>query len=291
MSGSWLEASLGGIADGLATQLTTRKGSAFRVIGESATRAYAAALLVALRTDLQTGTHEAIRDAVLTLVEELSPKGLKFSDLRLFANGLRTLVLAAFDTTSGPEASQRQIEAWFFELMTLCSVRYLAQQEANIQERAEKLEVTRLESQLGELKAAFEEKTRLLEVIRQASTPIAPVVNGILVVPLVGFFDAFRAEVLTEKLLQEVARAGTAVVILDISGVPVFDTNAAALTIRLAQALRLLGAEMILVGVSPRVARTIVELGIDFAGLRTRSTLQDGLSLALQARRLKITSI
>lgn len=127
--------------------------------------------------------------------------------------------------------------------------------------------------------------------IRQASTPIAPVVRGILVVPLVGVFDAFRAEVLTEKLLEEVARVHARSVILDISGVPMFDTESAQLIIRLARTVRLLGTEIILVGMSPGNARTIVDLGIDLVGLRTLGTLQDGLAQALVLQRLQIVAL
>lgn len=168
---------------------------------------------------------------------------------------------------------------------------FMSQREESLQERAAQLEVRQMESQLSELKAAFEEKTQLLELIRQASTPIAPVVDGILVVPLVGVFDAFRAEILTEKLLQSVTSARARVVILDITGVPVFDAEAAQLVIRLAQAVRLLGSEMILVGVSSEIARTIVELGVDLKGLKTLGTLQTGLAQALAVRRLKIVPL
>jgi rsbT co-antagonist protein RsbR len=116
-------------------------------------------------------------------------------------------------------------------------------------------------------------------------------VQGIHVVPLVGMFDAFRAELLTEKLLHEVARVHARAVILDISGVPVFDTEAAQLIIRLARAVRLLGTEVIVVGMSSENARTIVELGVDLSGLATLGTLQDGVAHALLRQRLEIAPV
>jgi anti-anti-sigma factor len=127
--------------------------------------------------------------------------------------------------------------------------------------------------------------------VRQTSTPIAPVVAGILVVPLIGVFDAFRAELLTERLLQAVGQARARVVILDISGVPVFDAEAAGLTLRLAGAVRLLGTELILVGVSPATAATIVDLDLDLRSVRALASLQDGLALALRLQRLRIAPL
>ena len=133
-------------------------------------------------------------------------------------------------------------------------------------------------------------RERLLELIRQASTPVTTVVSGILVVPLVGIFDRVRAEFLTERLLDEVGRVRARVAILDISGVPVFDTDAAQLIIRLANSVRLLGAKVILVGMSPGNAQTIVGLGIDLGEIITCRALQDGLRRALAFERMKIVA-
>jgi anti-anti-sigma factor len=167
----------------------------------------------------------------------------------------------------------------------------VVQREEVFQKEAARLEAQHLESQLDELRAAFAEKTALLEQLHQTSTPIAPVVEGILVVPLVGTVDAARTELLTERLLQAVTQARAQVVILDISGVPGFDAVAAALIVRLGQAVRLLGAELIVVGMAPATARTIVELGVELAGLRALGSLQDGLALALRLRRLTIAPL
>jgi anti-anti-sigma factor len=146
----------------------------------------------------------------------------------------------------------------------------------------------RLEGQLAELAAALDEKTQLLELIRQASTPIVPVVRGIVVVPLVGTLDAFRAELVTERLLHEVVRLKARTAILDVSGVPLFDTHAAQLILRLARSVRLLGTRVLLVGMSPETARTIVGLGVDLGAVESHATLQDGLARALSLQGLAI---
>lgn len=289
---AWLERSQAGLVDELSRRLPSRAGSIFRVVGEVVCRSLAEQAIEALRRDLQAGKREAVRELAQALLRELATKGLNFADLRFFAQTLRTIVHASAEASSEVEAEQRRrIDDWMFDLLLVSTMHFMSQREESLQERAAQLEVRQMESQLSELKAAFEEKTQLLELIRQASTPIAPVVDGILVVPLVGVFDAFRAEILTEKLLQSVTTARARVVILDITGVPVFDAEAAQLVIRLAQAVRLLGSEMMLVGVSSEIARTIVELGVDLKGLKTLGTLQTGLAQALAVRRLKIVPL
>jgi anti-anti-sigma factor len=270
-------------------RLFGRATSAFRRLGEDTCRTHVDAVVVALRADLASGKRDAVRAVMQTLADQLASTSLTFADLRFFALTLRDVVRNAVQ--SQPAEGRLQVEDWFFELVLVCSMNFAIQREELLQKRSVKLELQQLESQLGELKTALTEKTHLLEVIRQASTPIAPVVEGILVVPLVGMFDAFRAELVTEKLLNEVSSARARAVILDITGVPVFDTDAAQLIIRLAHAVRLLGAELILVGMSPENARTIVDLGIDLSRFQTFATLQAGLAQALLRQRLRIVPI
>ncbi|PRP91040.1 RsbT co-antagonist protein RsbRA [Enhygromyxa salina] len=285
---SGLERVQEGLADAIVEHLTGRVTSAFSRIGEERCRGHVEATLGALAADIQASQRKAIRKVVQGLIETLSEVGLTFSDLRFFAQTLRKEVRSALGSEDGGEALREAVEEWFFEFVLVCTMRFTVKRETELQERAVKHELERLESQLVELESALEEKTDLLEMIRQASTPIAPVVRGILVVPLVGTFDTFRAELLTEKLLHEIARLQTRATIIDISGVPVFDTAAAQLIIRLARAVRLLGTEVFLVGMSPKTARTIVALGVDLSNLHTLSTLQDGLAKALVLQRMKI---
>lgn len=277
----WFEAVKTSLTEAFARRLSARAGSVFRIIGEDACGSLASATLAAFHEDLTNNRREAVRVVMRDLVQGLSPRGLGFADLRLFAQSLRTLVQGAVDEAQQSDAAeQRQIDHWLYEVLMVGTMGFVAQREQVALDLAAKQEVRRLESQLVELQQAFAEKTHLLEVLRQASTPIAPVADGILVVPLVGVFDTFRAQLLTEKLLQRVAVAQSSVVIVDISGVPMFDIEAAQLVIRLAQAVRLLGTEMILVGVSATIARAIIELDVDLGGLRTLGTLQDGLAKA-----------
>lgn len=139
-----------------------------------------------------------------------------------------------------------------------------------------------LQKALEEVERGREEQSRLMETVRSLSTPVVPVQRGILVMPLVGVIDPVRAQNITAALLEAIERERARIVILDITGVPVVDTAVAQALIEAAQAARLLGAEPVLVGISPPVAETIVSLGVDLSALVTRADLQSGVEYALR---------
>ncbi|MGC9024889.1 MAG: STAS domain-containing protein [Chloroflexia bacterium] len=138
-----------------------------------------------------------------------------------------------------------------------------------------------LRQALEDVERGREEQARLMETVRALSTPVVPVRRGVLVMPLVGVIDQARAQHITAALLEAVERERARFVILDITGVPVVDTAVAQALIEAAQAARLLGAEPVLVGISPPVAETIVSLGVDLSALVTRADLQSGVEYAL----------
>ena len=117
--------------------------------------------------------------------------------------------------------------------------------------------------------------------IQELSAPLIPIHQGVLVLPLIGAIDTQRAATIIETLLDGIARRRARVVLLDITGVPVVDTGVAHHLIQAARAVRLLGAEMVLVGISPEIAQTIVQLGVDLSNILTRADLQAGFAYAL----------
>jgi anti-anti-sigma regulatory factor len=121
-------------------------------------------------------------------------------------------------------------------------------------------------------------------VLSQLSTPLIPISPEVLVMPLIGTIDDERAQQIVATLLDGVARARARVVIVDITGVAVVDTQVAGGLLRAARAVKLLGAQVVLTGVGPEVAQTLVSLGVDLGGLVTRSTVQTGIAYALERR-------
>lgn len=267
----------------VSARLAKRQLSAFSILGEAVCRTHVEAALDALEQDIAAGKFAAMRPAATAFVTAFLAEEMGYTDLRFYARVLREQLLAR-----APAALREAVETWCYQHLEVCTTHFIIQRENSLQRQAEQRDIERFESQLAELEVALDEKTQLLELIRKASTPVATVVPGILVVPLVGVFDRFRAELLTETLLEAVSRARARVAILDISGVPVFGTDAGQLVIRLANSVRLLGAQIILVGMSPNNARTIVGLGIELDTMITCRALEDGLRRALALQRLRI---
>ena len=123
------------------------------------------------------------------------------------------------------------------------------------------------------LQAAFERERALAETVRQLGCPIIPLLPEVLLVPLVGAIDTQRAQQVIEAVLQGVSVHQATAVLLDITGVLLVDTQVANSLIQTARAAQLLGAQVILVGVRPEIAQSIVELGLDLRNLTTYSSL------------------
>jgi PAS domain S-box-containing protein len=128
-------------------------------------------------------------------------------------------------------------------------------------------------------------KEQMIEAQRAAlhelSSPLIPLSSEVVLMPLIGSVDSQRAQQIMETLLEGVARykAGTAIV--DITGVSVVDTQVANALIQAAQAVRLLGAQVILTGIGPTMAQTLVHLGADLSSIITRGSLQSAIAFAM----------
>jgi rsbT co-antagonist protein RsbR len=120
------------------------------------------------------------------------------------------------------------------------------------------------------------------EDMMELSTPVIKVWDKILTLPIIGTLDSRRAQLMMEALLQKVVETGSTIAILDITGVKMMDTLVANHLIKTVTAARLMGARCILTGVSPGIAQTMVQLGIDLSQITTRAQMSDGIKLALE---------
>lgn len=127
--------------------------------------------------------------------------------------------------------------------------------------------------------------------LQELSAPLIPVFDKISVMPLVGTIDTERAKLIMENLLSGVVKHRAEVVLIDITGVPVVDTMVAHHIIQAADAVRLVGAKCMLVGIRPEIAQTIVNLGINLSQIITTSTLRKGIEKALEATNRKIVEL
>lgn len=117
--------------------------------------------------------------------------------------------------------------------------------------------------------------------IRELSTPVIRVHNQILLLPLIGAIDSHRANQVMDSVLLKTSEAQAKCIIIDIAGIPVVDTKVADSLVKTTAAVRLLGAETILTGITAQVARTLVQLGADISVMHTLSRLAEGIELAL----------
>ena len=117
--------------------------------------------------------------------------------------------------------------------------------------------------------------------ILEISTPVVQIWDGVVAAPLIGTFDSRRTQQLMEKLLTTIVETKSSVALVDITGVPAIDTMTAQYLVETISAVRLLGSQVVLTGVSPPIAQSLVHLGIELRDIITRSSLSAGLRVAL----------
>lgn len=117
--------------------------------------------------------------------------------------------------------------------------------------------------------------------IRELSTPILPIYPGVIVLPLVGSVDSYRASQIMESLLSTITESQADIVIIDITGVPVVDTGVAHYLLQTTRAARLVGTHVVLVGIGSEIAQTVVQLGVDLSDVTIHANLQAGIEYAL----------
>jgi rsbT co-antagonist protein RsbR len=127
--------------------------------------------------------------------------------------------------------------------------------------------------------------------LQELSAPLIPIFNNISVMPLVGTIDTERAKCIMENLLEGVVKHRSQVVLIDITGVPVVDTMVAHHIIQASEAVRLVGAKCLIVGIRPEIAQTIVNLGINLNQITTKNSLQKGVEAALEMTNRKVVTV
>jgi rsbT co-antagonist protein RsbR len=118
------------------------------------------------------------------------------------------------------------------------------------------------------------------DAIRELSTPVLQVQDGLLILALVGVLDTARTRQLTENLLLAIRAKRARVVVMDITGVPIVDSKVANHLVQTVKAARLMGADVIVTGISPEIAQTLVQIGAELRGAQTLGDLQWGLEEA-----------
>ena len=211
---------------------------------------------------LQTGTFEALQTYARNLSERIIPRGVE-------TNEVVGIVLLLRDVLARSLFAKYQAD---FEKLN----RILDAYEPAANRIANTVAV-----------GFVQERERVIrqqqEAIRELSTPVLQVRERLLILPIIGVIDPQRARQLTEQLLRGIRTNRAKVVVIDITGVAAMDATVANHLVQTVEASRLLGASSIVTGLSPEIAQTLVNIGVDLGKMNTVGDLQGGIE---QAERL-----
>lgn len=177
---------------------------------------------------------------------------------------------------------------WFYTTQFRRTLREVVEYKATLEQR--------VTERTAELQESMEERERLQQeiieaqkqAIQELSTPVIPVMDRVIVMPLIGSIDTMRARDITRALLTGISRHQAKVVIMDVTGVSIMDSGIVNHLNKAIQAARLKGARTIVTGISDEVAETIVDLGIDWSTIETLRDLQTGLVTVLRSIGIKL---
>ncbi|TEU14623.1 MAG: STAS domain-containing protein [Anaerolineales bacterium] len=223
---------------------------------------------------------------VLPFNSHVVPEGL--SVVATIGFNTMVLILSAFLVREATGAIKRALMETRRYAQEMDS--YRRQLEQRIERRTGELNeaLANVQVHSDDLNRALEELQASQRIIRELSSPVVPVLQGIIVMSLVGSIDSQRAVAITAEMLDGLERYNAHIVILDITGVPVVDTQVTKILLESARAAQLMGSQTVLTGIRPEIAQTMVELGIETTDLVTRSDLQGGMEYAMEEMGLRL---
>ncbi|KAF0676679.1 STAS domain-containing protein [Profundibacterium mesophilum] len=211
--------------------------------------------------DLRDEEWAPLRDALLDILRERSERGAGLAELMRFVQTLSNPLAARLteEVADRPELLSGELLK-INRLLNTCAT-YAGTHL--LDERDEIIE-------------------RQRDEMRELSTPVVQLWERVLTIPLIGTLDSARAQEVMENLLNAIVEHRAEVVIIDITGVRVVDTQVGQHLLRTASAVRLMGGEAIISGISPKIAQTMVELGVDVGEVTTRPTIRSALAEAFR---------
>jgi rsbT co-antagonist protein RsbR len=146
---------------------------------------------------------------------------------------------------------------------------------------------------LAVFQAYLDEKERTINAqeaeLRETSTPITEIWDGVLTLPIIGTLDSNRTMLVMEALLNRIAKEHASAVVMDLTGVKNIDSQVSHHLIQMVRAVQLMGSDAILTGIRPEIARALTSLNIDMSGVTTRASLSDGLKEAFRRMGIQVS--
>lgn len=203
--------------------------------------------------------YRALETFFRSLAHKVLLRGGKVDDIVRYTQGLQLVLIRAIQEDTGVAFAQSRSVLLFFselfiELILAVFHTYLDEKEQTI-------------------------TTQEVE-LRETATPITEIWDGVLTLPIIGTLDSSRTMLIMDALLGRIASDRTRVVVMDLTGVSSIDSQVSHHLIQMVHAIKLMGAEAVLTGIRPEIARALTSLNINLGSVETRATLSDGLKLA-----------
>lgn len=239
------------------------------------TRAQSRELLSALLRAMEAGggdgpmadvAFDEVRDVLARIAEARIDRGVTPTEMAWFMHSLKPALFATIRSGDAP------IEAALDEVMMAGRV-------------VDRMAIHAMDSYVEKRETVIE---RQRAEMNEVSAPVVKLWDRIVTVPLIGTLDSWRAQTVMENLLEAIVAREAEVAIIDITGVGTVDTMVAQHLLKTAAAVRLMGAECVICGVSPKIAQTVVHLGVDLPNVVTRIDLESGLDYAFRKIGLKV---
>jgi len=270
-------------------QLIAAGGAVIKALGEETISKKSGELLDAMTkalpsgVDLSSKEYGPITEILRELSAEMTKKNCTPSQTMTYILSLKNALLLTIQNAYADKARLNEVITLVNKLIDSLGISIF---DAYIQTKEELI--------MAQQNALREIQDRLIQeqkrTIIETAAPVVKVWDRVLMVPLIGILDSERTQLVMDRMLSGIETTQAKVVLLDITGIPTVDTLVARHLISTASAVRLMGAECIVTGISARIAQTVVQMGIDLKGLNTRGTMADGLREAFSLLALKVTA-
>ncbi|HUF56207.1 MAG TPA: STAS domain-containing protein [Thermohalobaculum sp.] len=219
--------------------------------------------------DLQSPHWDSVRTSIESLSDARIERGVNPLEMSQFIAAMKPGIFEALKKRLGSDADALVAEIW--RASKIVDTLALHAMEVFVHRREQVIEQQRDE-------------------MSEVSAPVVKLWDRIVTVPLIGTLDSYRSQTVMENLLEALVEREAEVAVIDITGVSTVDTLVAQHLLKTAAAVRLMGAECVICGVSPKIAQTIVHLGVEMPNVITRVDLQSGLSYAFERIGLSVNA-
>ncbi|ESR23524.1 STAS domain-containing protein [Lutibaculum baratangense] len=210
--------------------------------------------------DFANPVWDQVRETLEEITESRTQRGVSPTEIGVFVTSMKRPIFERLRSKIGPELQGIE-DMW------------------NVSRVIDQLSLYAIESLVTKREAVIE---RQQSEMTEVSAPVVRIWDRIVTVPLIGTLDSFRAQTVMENLLSAIVQWEAEVAIIDITGVSTVDTLVAQHLLKTAAAVRLMGAQCVICGISPKIAQTIVNLGVELPNVTTRIDLQSGLEYAFK---------